>query len=186
MLAIRKILCTYQMVDATCQPFFTLFNLSQFNFFLNASLDNIFSQFVGNNAKRRISKRVFPENKARQIFRKKNFSHTWRNWNAITKLERVQGYKDVLVSKAQQLIPQYQRQALYEGTFTIFTARTDHVIYLQCKMQLYEGDQGSFIWYVHKIFRKTKISYPLIRTHDVCISGGKKCQFFVNFSLRNK
>ena len=33
---------------------------------------------------------------------------------------------------------------------------------------------GSFIKYVRKIFRKTNISYPLIRTY-VCVSGGKKC-----------
>ena len=33
-----------------------------------------------------------------------------------------------------------------------------------------------------RIFRKTNISYPLIRTHMyVCTSGGKKCSFYLWF-----
>ena len=36
--------------------------------------ENLF-QFVGNKAKQRISKRVFQENKGRQIFRKTNISY---------------------------------------------------------------------------------------------------------------
>ena len=35
----------------------------------------VVGKFVGNKAKRRISKRVFPENKACQIFRKTNISY---------------------------------------------------------------------------------------------------------------
>ena len=43
----------------------------------------------------------------------------------------------------------------------------------------------SSIYYSRKIFRKTNISYPLIRTCTyVCISGGKKCQFFGKFCVR--
>ena len=37
------------------------------------------------------------------------------------------------------------------------------------------GMVGSFISYARKIFRKIIISYPLIRTRNVCVSGGKKC-----------
>ena len=36
---------------------------------------SFFHEFVGNKAKRRISKRVFQENKARQIFQKTNISY---------------------------------------------------------------------------------------------------------------
>ena len=36
----------------------------------------------------------------------------------------------------------------------------------------------SLTQYVGKIFPKTNISYPLIRTRDVCVSGVKKCYFF--------
>ena len=38
---------------------------------------------------------------------------------------------------------------------------------------------GHSLKYVRNIFRKTNISYHLIRTRTyVCISGGKKCSFF--------
>ena len=33
-----------------------------------------------------------------------------------------------------------------------------------------------------QIFQKTNISYPLVRTRtQVCVSGGKKCSFFIKF-----
>ena len=43
-------------------------------------------------------------------------------------------------------------------------------------------DKGSFIYYVPKIFRKTIISYPLIRNTNVCVSRGKKFSFSENFA----
>ena len=33
------------------------------------------------------------------------------------------------------------------------------------------------------VFRKTNISYPLIRTRTCCVSGGKKCSFFRKFEM---
>ena len=49
--------------------------------FVNTAFDSQYthtsSDFVGNKAKRRISKRVFQENKARQIFRKTNIYYPW-------------------------------------------------------------------------------------------------------------
>ena len=48
-------------------------------------------------------------------------------------------------------------------------------------------DLGTFIQYISKIFQKTNISYPLIRTRMyMCVSGGTKCQFFGKFCVRTK
>ena len=33
------------------------------------------------------------------------------------------------------------------------------------------------------VFRKTNISYPLIRTRTCCVSGGKKCSFLRKFEM---
>ena len=41
--------------------------------------------------------------------------------------------------------------------------------------------QGSFIYYVHKIFRKTKISYLLIRTCSYAYQGVRNVSFSQNF-----
>ena len=43
------------------------------------------SEVVGNKAKVRISKRVFQENKARQIFRKTNISYPWYVYRPLEK-----------------------------------------------------------------------------------------------------
>ena len=45
---------------------------------------------------------------------------------------------------------------------------------------------ASSIWYVHKIFRKTYISYPMISTRSCAYQEGKKCQFLGKFCVRTK
>ena len=51
--------------------------LTDFQICISVPLRNIFmKQLFGNKAKGRISKRVFQENKARQIFRKTNISYS--------------------------------------------------------------------------------------------------------------
>ena len=37
--------------------------------------------------------------------------------------------------------------------------------------------RGSFIKYLHKMFRKINISYPLIRTHKCAYHGVRKVNF---------
>ena len=45
---------------------------------------------------------------------------------------------------------------------------------------------SSSIWYIRKIFRKTNISYPLIRTHTCTYPGVRNVSFLVYFCIRNK
>ena len=42
--------------------------------------------------------------------------------------------------------------------------------------------KGSFIWYVRKIFRKTDISYPLIRMRICAYQGVRNNTFYENFA----
>ena len=42
--------------------------------------------------------------------------------------------------------------------------------------------KGSFIYYVHKIFQKTNISYPLIRTRTSAYQGVRNVSFSENFA----
>ena len=59
----------------------------------NIKQDIQFLQVVGNKAKRRISKRVFQENKARQIFRKTNISYS------LIRTRAYQGVRNVRFSE---------------------------------------------------------------------------------------
>ena len=58
-----------------------------------------FDQIVGNKANGRISKRVFQENKARQIFRKTNISYPSNGkLHLLVALELIQDYSYILLN----------------------------------------------------------------------------------------
>ena len=49
-------------------------------------------------------------------------------------------------------------------------------------MELCIPQEGSFVYYIHKIFRKTNISYPLLRTWTCLYQGVKNVSFSENFA----
>ena len=87
-----------------------------FNSFINSNIEKNITQFVGNKAKERISKRVFQENKVCQIFRKTNIS--WNTRFEIRLFALLPAMSSGLRSNVSTIFPDLSLR------FTIFTLRT--------------------------------------------------------------
>ena len=77
-------------------------------------------------------------------------------------------------------ILKYVPKAFVHGDFVTFSKTFSwRLLHIGIRENLKTGVKENK---VHQIFRKANISYSLIRT-CVCASEGKKCWFFVNFSM---
>ena len=113
-----------------------------------------FSLFVGNKAKGQISKRVFPENKAHQIFRKTNMSYVcvWDVCEHVLHVLHDILLMNITLDTGLTLIYQNQNFSLTSNKLCDL-----ETLFLTCANMSY-------------------MSY-------VCVSGGKKCLFFEKFGV---
>ena len=96
-------------------------------------------------------------------------SHYWSSPSSVWNLKEFQRSNSL----------QFQMETLekFSGRISEFICLISHITWGNLKQIRSQSEfnvkniREAFIWYVHKIFPKTNISYHLIRTH-VCVSGG--------------
>ena len=109
-------------------------------------------------------------------------SQTLRHWpgdycRELNSVQRQQpdSNREPLVSERKALSTKLERKTLLQYKFlSIYISKHYHSNSMSWCM-------GSFIYYVHKIFRKNNISYPLIRTSTCAHQGIRNDIISVNF-----
>ena len=119
----------------------------------------------GNKAKGRISKRVSQKSNARIIFQRTNISYPLIRTHTFP--YKGKGVRNVNFSK--------HFAYFYIDNTKSFSSTSGNAILL-----------GSFIQYVHKIFRKTNTTYPQIRTRTYAYQTGcvRNIDFSKNFGCQ--